>query len=353
MLTPTPILGASTRFRVQQFRPALTAAGIDSELSPFLDEEGLGLLYRRGAELDKFRTALRALGRRVRDLVHATRADGVFIHREAALVGPPIVEWLVTKVLQRPLIFDLDDAVWEPYTSPTYGKFLSRALKVPSKTNFTLGVARQVIAGSPYLAGHCRRLNPRVELIPTVVDTDRFCPATRTNLVPVLGWIGTHSTVPYLASIVPALRRVARNHRFIVRVVGGRLHAPGLEVDEHPWSLEREISDFQSLDIGLYPVVLDPWSIGKSGFKAVQYMACAVPIVASPVGVTQDMIRDGGNGFLADCEDQWVERLSVLLQDEGLRRRMGQAGRVDAVEKWSTKVHAPRFVQLISQAISP
>ncbi|HEY2749009.1 MAG TPA: hypothetical protein VGL86_30520, partial [Polyangia bacterium] len=209
IFAPNPATAASTRFRLEQFFPALERAGIVPHLRPFLDDEGFATLYRRGQPFDKLGAALRALGGRVVDLVRALDARAVLIHREAALIGPPLVEALLTHLVRRPILFDLDDAVWEPYVSPTYGALLSRLLKVPQKTNFTMKHAAAIVAGNEYIARYARRFNRTVAVIPTVVDTDRFRPAPATNPVPVLGWIGTPSSVQYLRALVPALQRLA------------------------------------------------------------------------------------------------------------------------------------------------
>jgi glycosyltransferase involved in cell wall biosynthesis len=345
VLAPAPTSAASTRFRLEQFFPALRQAGIEPVLRPFLDEEGFRVLYQPGHALGKMEAAARALAGRATDLIRSLRAAAVLVHREAALVGPPVIEWLLSQ--GRPLLFDLDDAVWVPYASPTYGAFLSRLLKAPKKTFFTLAAARQVITGNRYLADEVRRFNPHVDVVPTVVDTDVFRPAATENQVPVIGWVGTHSTLQYLRSLAPALTRLTQRRRFRLRVVGGTFHAPGVAVENRPWALEREVGDFQSLDIGLYPLVEDAWSLGKSGFKAVQYMSCGVPVVASPVGVTREMIRDGVNGFWAASDDEWVARLEALLDDAALRKRLGEAGRAEAETRWSLQTHAPRFVQIV------
>jgi glycosyltransferase involved in cell wall biosynthesis len=350
MLAPAPGSAASTRFRLEQFFPALRAAGIEPVLRPFLDEEGFALLYRRGAPLGKLVAAARAFSGRLADLLRSVGAAGVLVHREAALVGPPLLEWLLAHV--RPLIFDLDDAVWVPYASPTYGALLSRLLKAPKKAFYTLSAARRVIAGNRYLADHARRFNTRVDVIPTVVDTGLFVPSPTENATPVLGWVGTHSTLQYLRALVPALQRLTQRRKFVVRVVGATLDAPGVVVENRPWSLAREVNEFQAFDVGLYPLVEDAWSLGKSGFKAVQYMACGVPVVASPVGVTTEMVRDGENGFLAASEDEWVSRLEALLDDAALRRRLGQAGRAEAEARWSLSHHAPRFVEIVTEAVA-
>jgi glycosyltransferase involved in cell wall biosynthesis len=351
VLTPTPVTAASTRFRLVQFFPALREAGIVPELRSFLDEAGFSLLYAAGGLGRKATAVLRAIAGRIADLVRSSRADAVLIHREAALLGPPLLEWLIAVGMHKPMVFDLDDAVWVPYVSPTYGRVLSRLLKAPSKAYFTMSAARQVIAGNEHIASEARRHNASVAVIPTVVDTEQFRPAARDNPIPVIGWIGTHSTAQYLNTVLPALRRVAATRRFVLRVVGAHIDAPDLPVDQRQWSLDREVEDFQSLDIGLYPLVEDSWSVGKSGFKAIQYMACGVPVVASPVGVTRDMVRDGKNGYLATSEDAWVERLTALIDAPSLRESLGRQGRADVEQNWSLAVQAPRFVSLIEHCV--
>lgn len=351
-LAPAPTSAASTRFRLEQFFPALRQAGIEPILRPFLDERGFGVVYRKGVRLEKTAAAVRALSGRVADLARSLRADAVLVHREAALVGPPLIEWLLTRALHCPLLFDLDDAVWVPYASPTYGATLSRLFKAPAKTLFTLSAARAVIAGNDFIARFARRFNDQVDVVPTVVDTEIYRPVPRHNPVPVLGWIGTPSSAQYLRAIVPALQRLAADRQFVVKIVGGTVDAPGVPVETLPWRLDREVADFQGLDIGLYPLIEDAWSQGKSGFKAVQYMACGVPVVASPVGVTTEMITDDRNGYLARSEDDWVRILSQLLDSATLRRRLGEQGRRDAVEHWSLHTHAPRFVDVVKRVVA-
>ena len=352
VLAPCPGSAASTRFRLEQFFPALRAAGIEPVLRPFLDERGFATIYRRGDVTSKLVAAIRAIAGRITDLARAVDAAAVLVHREAALVGPPVLEWVLARALGRPIIFDLDDAVWVPYASPTYGARLSRLLKAPGKTHFTLSAAKRVIAGNPYIAQYARRYNASTEVIPTVVDTEEFRPAAGSSRdVPVLGWIGTHSSLQYLRALVPALERLQKRRRFILKVVGAVLEAPALIVENVPWSLSREVDDFRALDVGLYPLAEDAWSVGKSGFKAIQYMACGVPVVASPVGVTTDIVRDGETGFWARTDDEWVARIEQLLDSAALRRELGGRGRQEAEARWSLRAHAPRFVDVVRSSL--
>ncbi len=352
MLCPVPATAAATRFRLQQFVPYLNDVGIAATIRPFLNASELSMLYAPQQPVAMAKMACAALWRRLDDLVTANQCDLVVIQREAALVGPPVIEWAMTRALRVPMVFDFDDAIWEPYVSPTYGRWLPRLVKMPQKTNYTLRVARQVVAGNEHLAAYARRYNANVTIVPTVVNTDIFEPGAKANQVPVIGWIGTHSTAPYLQNLAPALQRLARKHAFVLRVVGGDVAIPGVTTEVRSWSLEREVADFQSLDIGLYPMVDDAWSRGKSGFKAVQYMACGVPVVASPVGSVLGIIDAGQNGYLAKSDDDWVRLLGLLLEDTDHRRRMGAVGRTTAVCDWSLRKFAPVFADVLIRGMA-
>jgi glycosyltransferase involved in cell wall biosynthesis len=108
---------------------------------------------------------------------------------------------------------------------------------------------------------------------------------------------------------------------------------------------------FNTCDVGVYPLADDEWSRGKCGFKAIEFMACGVPVVAAAVGVNREIVEDGVNGFLASTEDEWVEKLGRLLADPQLRRRFGEAGRRTIEERYSLRVHAPTLVATLRGVI--
>jgi len=183
------------------------------------------------------------------------------------------------------------------------------------------------------------------------VDTMQFQPwdQKKSSDRCVVGWIGSHSTVKYLRSLLPVLEAVAGKHRFVLYVVGSPtpFRACGLEVAQAPWALEREVQDFQRCDVGVYPLWDDEWSKGKCGFKAIQFMAVGVPVVASAVGVNKDIIQDGVNGFLASSHDEWREKLFLLLKDPQLRQELGMNGRKTVEERYSLDVNAPKLISAL------
>lgn len=356
ILTPNPLESASTRYRIAQFLPYLSKAGITGVISPFLDSELFNEIYRPGISARKITRLLAAIRQRFQLLLTAGDYDCIFISREIMTIGPAIHEWILSKAMKIPLVFDFDDATWVPYDSPTYGN-LVRLIKPVAKTSHIISFSQAVIAGNSYLAAYASRFNSRVTIIPTVVDSELFRPTTaqhQPKRAPVIGWIGSHSTAQYLRLITNALQIVAKRENFTFKVIGAGMNIDidGVTVDNRDWDLQREMEDFRSLDIGVYPIVEDEWSIGKCAFKAIQYQAAGVACIASPVGMTSEVIEQGRTGILAKNEREWVDALEYLLSSPQIRQQMGQAGIESVRAKYSLQVHAPRLAEVIQQAVS-
>lgn len=352
-LSTFPLAAAATRFRIGQFLPYLSAHGIRVTLLPFLGEVTYRDLYNRSLAV---KTALRLLGsllRRFAQLPRILRADLVVIQREAMLFGPPWVEWLVARVARIPVVLDLDDATWIPITSPVYGRFATW-LKSTSKTDRLIRWARIVVCGNETVAEHVRGCGTQAEVMQTIVDTNQFVPrAGDVHEVPIVGWIGTHGTWKFIETLLPVLEELAQSTPFRLRIVGsGRtsIATRGLDVELLPWSLDREVRDFQSLDVGLYPMPDDEWTAGKSGLKLVQYFAAGVASVASPVGIVKEMGVAGTTHLHAASPDEWREAVGRLLRDEAERRSIAAAARRYAVEHYSVPAFAARLADVVRQA---
>ncbi len=345
-----PLQAAATRFRVEQFVGPLRERGIELDIRPFLDGDQFQSLYSGGGGLRKAAGLLPSVLGRFRDVISARRYDAVFVQREAMFFGPALFEWLIRRVGDLPMVLDLDDATYVPYKSPSYGS-LGSAFKFFGKTDKLIDAAAAVVCGNRFIAEYVEARGSRAVVIPTIVDTEVFRPSDEENEVPVIGWIGTHSTFPSVESLFPVLQRLARKHRFKFKLVGtgkAEVSVPGVQIENLPWSLDREIEDFRSLDIGLYPIVTSPsaselWLKGKSGFKAIEYLAVGVPFVMSPVGVCAEIGVDRITHFNAESAEDWYTALNALLSDAAFRREMGSRGRQHSlesytVEKWSAEL---------------
>jgi glycosyltransferase involved in cell wall biosynthesis len=251
-----------------------------------------------------------------------------------------------------PYVVDYDDALFHRYdchTNPWVRRLLGQ------KIDSVMRHAATVIAGNNYLAERAYRAGAnRVEMIPTVVDTKRYQPEQKSvAAVPIVGWIGTPQTSRYLKPLLPVFESLKND--MPVRFVAIGANPEDFEdtpVETWPWSEESEVKSLQQFDIGIMPLVDSPWERGKCGYKLIQYMACGVPVVASPVGVNREIVVPGGNGLFADTVEEWDKTLRMLLNvDSEARKRMGAAGRV-RVEKWySAQVQASRLLDTLYEAV--
>ena len=351
-LVTNPPEGASTRFRVLQWKPYLERAGFTLQVQAFYSAVASRIVYQPGRYPAKLAHFVAGAVRRSRAFASAARsADILLIHREAFPLGWRLMFSRVRK-FPGPVIYDYDDAMFLPQRQGRGVLSWLERLDTPAEV---MALSDAVLAGNSFLADYARRYARQVILLPTCIDTDKFWPSDRlrTSDSCVVGWIGSHSTAKYLQSLLPILERVARGHRFQLYVVGNPtpLDSPGFEITQALWGLEREVEDFRRCDVGVYPLWNDDWSRGKCGFKAIQFMACGVPVVASAVGVNREIIQDGVNGFLAATEEEWVEKLGWLLSDPSLREKLGRTGRETIVERYSLAVHAPTMAAVFRSAL--
>jgi glycosyltransferase involved in cell wall biosynthesis len=354
-LSPIPEEGAGCRFRVSQYIPSLRDAGFDVTVSPFYSRDYFKFVYRPGNYLRKAAGFTALTLRRINELFSMRDYDLVFLYREAIPIGPPIVERQIAR-LGIPIVYDFDDAIFLPAVSEA-NQAVS-FLKNPERVSEILSLSRQVTVGNEFLASYARRFNPRVTVIPTAVDTTRFIP--RADPVPaegrklVVGWIGSPTTFRYLESLKDVLAAVSAKHPFTLKVSGaGRaVDFPGVDVQVVPWSMADEVSLFNTCDIGVYPLTDDDWSRGKCGFKAIQCMACGVPVVAAAVGVNREIITHGVDSMLASTPEDWINHLSVLLTNAALLRSMAVAGRKTIEARYSLRVTAPQLAAVFAAAVA-
>jgi glycosyltransferase involved in cell wall biosynthesis len=338
---------ASTRFRVLQYLPYLGRAGFDCEVRPLFSDKYLAFKLDRGQT--SYVEVVAAGVRRLAALVGITRFAVVVIHMEAMPYLPPFFERALVR-MRVPYVYDFDDASFHLYDRSKWS-IVRRMLS--SKIARIIEGAALVVAGNEYLAEYAVGFNKKVEIVPTVVDVDRFKPRAegRNRERVVIGWIGSPSTADYVVERRRVWQRINSDGRSTMRLIGaGRLTPSGVNAEVRPWREEREIADIQDFDIGIMPLSDDPWARGKSGFKLIEYLACGVPVVASPVGANCRIVVPDTNGFLCDTDDEWVEKLRLLIADAERRRRMGINGRQLVCRDWSLQRYAPKLTQLIIDA---
>jgi glycosyltransferase involved in cell wall biosynthesis len=318
-------LNASYRYRMQQYIPLLEKNGIQCVVSPLLDDDYLTI--RHGGKGRNFWFAAKALFRRFKILSQAHRFDAVWVGVEILPYFPAFFEhYLAWRGVRY--IYDFDDAIFHYYDLSR-----SRCIRwiLGSKIQTVAKLAEVSFAGNEYLAKYVRAVSPRVEVLPTVIDLkhyDRVKTSFNHDKPLVIGWIGSFSTASYVETISGALAKFcAATGARVVLVGAGEMRLPGVPLEIRPWTAETELRDILSFDIGIMPLTDDAWCRGKCGFKLIQYMACGLPVIASPVGVNTEIVRVNENGYLASTEEEWTAALFRFEENRELLSSMGAAGR--------------------------
>ncbi|NOS54907.1 MAG: glycosyltransferase family 4 protein [Cyclobacteriaceae bacterium] len=356
-LTPYPLKEApSQRFRFEQYFSFLLENGCQIVSQSFWDEKTWAILYKSGYSSQKIMSLIYGFGRRIKVLFQLSNIDFVFIHRECLPIGPPIIEWIISKVLQKKIVYDFDDAIWIPNTSQE-NKAVA-FLKWHSKVESICKWSYKVSCGNSFLADFALRFNSHVTINPTTIDTtylhnpDLYKAKDESNST-IIGWTGTQSTLPYLDPLMPVFEKIENKFKGQVRllIIANKNPALKLEfVDFIQWSKQTEIEDLLRIDIGIMPLPGDAWANGKCGFKALQYMALEIPTVAAPVGVNATIIDDGINGFLASDQNEWINALEQLILDTILRKKVGSKGREKVITHYSVLSNSATFLSLFGLA---
>lgn len=350
ILTRYDRLGASSRLRSFQYAEEFRQANFEASFSPFFGRPYLERLYSGQWTLG---AAFGAYARRVGQLKNARQTDLIWIEKEAL----PWLPWSIERALLSrsvPYVVDYDDAVFHRYDlhhSAIVRRLLGR------KLDKLMAAASLVTAGNQYLADRASAAGAtRIEIVPTVVDLSAYTyrPAAASSKAPSIGWIGTPSTWnEYVAPMMPMLLREAEAEGARIIAVGAGSGAVANHLfDSVPWTEESEVERIHEMDIGIMPLDDSPWARGKCGYKLIQYMACGLPVIASPVGVNAEIVEHGVNGFLATTKGEWEEALRTLLRAPALRLQMGQEGRRKVEQLYSLQLWGPRVAHMLRDTVN-
>jgi glycosyltransferase involved in cell wall biosynthesis len=340
----------SQRFRVELYEMFMKQDGIDYTIAPFMDVTTWNILYKGGSTFQKALGIVKGyLNRWKTILFDVPRYDYIFVHREAAPMGPPVFEWIIAKLWRKKMIFDFDDAIWIPNTSAE-NKWIAW-FKAFWKTAFICKWSYKVTGGNQFLCSFALQHNPNTILLPTCVDVELYHNTIKehhTGHVTV-GWTGSQSTLFYLDMLLPIIQELQEEINFTFLVIANK--DPNLPLKHYnfiPWNEQTEVEDLLQMDIGVMPLEPDAWSEGKCGFKLIQYLSLGIPAVASPIGVNRIIIDDNINGYCAVTKEEWKNHLKLLIKDASLRKRLGIKGREKIVQQYSVQSQRSIFINLFS-----
>lgn len=342
-------LAASTRQRFVQAIPYLREKGIEIEICPLFDNTHLETFFQKGAHHGL--AVLQAYGRRILDLLRAGKYDFLWVQYELFPYLPGAID-TVLRFAHKPIILDFDDAIFHQYDQHPNRRIRSL---LSDKLVPLLRCSDLAFCGNHYLEAYIKQYCKHTEIIPTTLDIKTYVPKKKpAGQKPVLGWIGSPSTwkshcLPIAKNLIPFVTE----KKLSMLVIGaGHARDEQLPFEFREWSEQREVEDIQQMDIGIMPLPDEPWARGKCGYKLIQYMACGIPVIASPVGVNHEIVEHGVNGFLASTQEEWRAAVQQLLDNPALRQQMGQAGRRKIEKELSIQYYGPYMAQQIQALLS-
>ena len=347
VLTRYSSRGPSSRIRFYQYFPYLTACGVKLQVVPLLDNDYIHSLF--AGKRPSIFLVVEAYVRRVAKLMNSRSFDLLWIEKE---LFPWLPAWAESILAGSGITYvvDYDDAVFHRYdmhANPIIRGLLGRSI------DDVMRHAGTVVVGNDYLAGHARCAGAgRIEYLPSVVDIDRYSIREKVEEKIRIGWIGSPVTAPFLGLIRDALEHAIQQLgvRLVLVGAGNQDPLPGLAKDILPWSETDEVADIQSFDAGIMPLSDGPFERGKCGYKLIQYMACGLPVIASPVGVNTHIVEPGRNGFLPSSIADWLQAFTLLSQNADMRKTMGKAGRKKIEQEYSLQMAAPRLLEILTKA---
>jgi len=316
---------AASRYRVLQYLPYLKEHEIQASVLPF--PKGVF------AKLKVFKSV--------------NQYDILFIQRKRFSVL-----WLkYIRKNARKIVYDFDDSVMHRSSKHLRHESKTRVKMFKSMVN----ASDHIIAGNEYLQQNTIPYTQNVTIIPSPIDMT-FYPQKEypeKNDTITLGWVGAHGSIHYLKKMKSIFETLGkRNDKLRLKIICDTFFdCENMIVEKKQWNEKDEVADIQSFDIGLMPLMDDPWSHGKCGLKILQCLATGVPVVCSPAGVNREIVEDGVHGFWASSQEEWIEKLEILINDHELRRKMGIAGRERVIERYSLKANEPRMLKVFQQLV--
>jgi glycosyltransferase involved in cell wall biosynthesis len=337
-------LAASTRYRLCQYVGGLADHGVRLEVRHLLGDEYLRRSFA-GQSLP-VAALMRSACRRLVDLRKQGTFDLEMVYAELFPLFPGRLE---QALLREPYVYDFDDAFYLKYRT---GRLSMMRPLLGGKFDQIIRNAASVTAGNRLLASYAQQHNAHTHILPTVVDTHRYQArrAQRTDKVFTVGWIGSPSTAPYLAEVIEPLSEIGKEGAVRLVVIGGKAPSvPGVEVVELAWDEASEVDELNRFDVGIMPLPDSDWARGKCAFKLIQYMACGLPVIASPVGANNDVVT-GECGLMAASPAEWTQALRMLRDSPTLREEMGHAGRQRVQDHYSLDRNLPVLAEVLRKA---
>jgi L-malate glycosyltransferase len=345
---------AGQRLKYEQFFPSWKRHGFEIEISSFMDPQMWAVVYTEGNFFKKAFGAIRGYSRRIGDIFRLKKFDVVYVFMWVTPFGSSFFERLF-RLLSIKLIYDIEDNAMMAQSNSLNP--IMKFFKGSGKIQFLIKEADYVITSSPFLNDDCLKLNKNKSciFISDAMDIKKYVPANnyKNDKDIVIGWTGTFSSMMYLDLLRDVFLELNKQIKFKLLIIGNFTYdLPGIDLKLIQWSKESEIKDLQKIDIGIYPLTQDKWVLGKSGLKALQYMALGIPTIATNVGTNPGIISHMKNGLLVKTDKEWVEAIQTLANNPDLRAKIGLEARKKITENYSLDVTENKYLSILNELTS-
>lgn len=350
IICPHPVgYAPGQRLKYEQYFDIFRENGYKITVSPFMSASFQKIVYKKGKIIQKIFWTLYGYCKRMYDLFRIRRFDIVYVFLWVTPFAPPIFEKL-TRLLAKKMIYDIDDLVF--LNPPSSTNPLVHYLRSSRNHISLMKSADHVITCTPYLDNFVRKYNKNTTDISSTVDTDMYTPKIdySGNGKLIIGWSGSHSTSKYLHLLDSVFQKLAQAHQFKLLVMGDKdFKIEGVEVEAMEWNKAYEIEVLKRFTIGVYPLPDEEWVLGKSGLKAIQYMALGIPTIATAIGANFRVIENKVSGFLVINEEEWLQKLVELIDNESLRKYIGENGRKRAESLFSIRSNSSKYLDVLNK----
>jgi glycosyltransferase involved in cell wall biosynthesis len=350
-ICPYPLgVAAGQRLKFEPHFKQLREEGYQITVDSFMSNRLWSIASKEGFLIQKIVWTIYGLFKRIKLIFTLKEYDCIYLFMNVFPFGPPILERIYLK-LSKKVIFDIEDNLLTQETGSI--NWLASILKSKNKIKFLIENVDQIIASSPQLADQCNQISNKNNaiFIPPTLEEHRFIPQQlkkHDSKEIVIGWTGTFSSRAYLDLIIPDLEKLYKKKHFKFMVIGNfEMVNKNLDLEVIQWNAHDEIKQLHKFDIGLYPLPANEWVSGKSGLKALQYMAIGIPAVCTAVGNVKNFIAHDKDGILIYNSEEWISSLEVLIENSDKRNKIGNNARTKFIKNYSQNTIFKKYLSAI------
>ena len=339
------------RLKYEQYFEDLKKNNFDVTVKSFFNNDEYKILYKNGFFFRKFFAVLKGYIRRIYQVFFLYQYSLVYIFLNVTPLGGSFFE-KIYRFFSKKIIYDIDDLVYLNKSNKENN--LIKYLRFPSKYYYLMEFSDHVITCTSYLNKFVRKYNKNTTNISSTVNTKKYTPKkfNNNNKNLVLGWTGSFSTLPYLDLIYDVIDEIQSKYNLSIIVISSsKVNLEFKNSTSYEWNSNEEVKMLKKIDIGLYPLPDEEWVKGKSGLKAIQFMALGIPVIATDTEINKNVVINNKTGFLVNSKKKWIEKISLLIENKKLRRKMSKNSVIHVSNKFSVSSNKHKYLDIINNLI--